>query len=90
MKKVTSSDFNRDPAQWQKCAQSEPVVIVDDQGVPVLYLISSPVFDSLYQGSRTALSVEDLSAEDKDALSNADMSSEHDHLDALLEEGDNK
>lgn len=86
MKKVTSSDFNRDPAQWQKCAQNEPVIITDEQGVPVLYLMSSPVFDSLYQGSRTALSIEELNAEDKDALLNADMSSELDRLDNLLKD----
>lgn len=85
MQKITEDEFNRDLGHWQQEALEEPVVIMKD-GVPVLYLLSAPVFDSLRVGSRRAVAVSDLDERGKKALREAQVAPEHDHLNALLEE----
>ncbi|MBW7909784.1 MAG: type II toxin-antitoxin system prevent-host-death family antitoxin [Alphaproteobacteria bacterium] len=82
---ICEDEFNLDPVKWQAHALSEPVVITD-KGQPKLYLLSKAVVDSLRHGARQSCRVEDLDAEGRRALQEAEMSPEHDHLDALLKD----
>jgi len=85
MKKISGEDFNSAPQKWQETALDEPVVIAE-KGVPKLYLLSREVFDSLYRGSRDAVAIADLDERAKKMLLEAEVSPEHDHLNALLED----
>jgi hypothetical protein len=85
MQEIDEETFQADPQKWQQEAQREPVIVMSG-GLPVLYLLSKPVFDSLYTGTRRAVSLSELEADEKQALLAAEMSAEHDHLDALLED----
>ncbi|TVQ84001.1 MAG: type II toxin-antitoxin system Phd/YefM family antitoxin [Micavibrio sp.] len=85
MQTIRMEEFNRDPQYWQEQAEQEPVVIIKE-GKPKLYLLSAAVFESLSQGARQALSVSDLDSAARQDLQETEMSAEHDHLNALLEE----
>jgi len=83
MQQISEEEFNLEPEKWQKTAQDEPVVIAEN-GVPKLYLLSKEVFDSLYAGSRRALHVSELDERVKEMMRNAEVSPEYDYLNALL------
>ena len=85
VKKICEDEFNLDPEKWQKHALDEPIIITE-KDVPKLYLLSKPVFDSLYKDSRQHFYTWELSEEEKKEIRETDMSPEHDHLNALLKE----
>ena len=82
---IDVAEFNRVPKEWQERALDESIGITE-KGTAKLYLISRPVFKSIYKGSREACYAWELSAEEKKAIAESEMSPEHDYLDALLEE----
>lgn len=85
MPEICEEEFCLSPEEWLKTALGEPVIITD-KGQPKLYVLSKAVVDSLYKGSRKACKVWDLDEEGKKALLEAEVSPEHDHLNALLKE----
>jgi len=85
MQEICEEEFNLDPQKWQKLALDEPVVITD-KGQPKLYLLSKPVFDSLYKGSRRHLHVSELSEEAKKAFLEAEVPAEYENLNSLMDE----
>ncbi|TVQ82917.1 MAG: type II toxin-antitoxin system Phd/YefM family antitoxin [Micavibrio sp.] len=85
MQTISMEEFNRDPQYWQEQAEQEPVVIIKE-GEPKLYLLSAAVFESLSQGARQALSISELDSAARKDLQEAEMSPEHDHLNALMTE----
>jgi prevent-host-death family protein len=85
MPEISKEEFLLSPEEWLKRVLDEPVVITD-KGQPKVYMISRAVFESLYKGSRKALYASELSAEERKAILQSEMSSKHDHLNALMKE----
>lgn len=82
--KVTSVEFEQDVGRFQDAAQQAPVAISRD-GRPHTVLVSAALFETMLRG-RIARRVEDLDDATIAAIAESEVSSEHAHLDELLED----
>lgn len=81
---VPAAEFQRNIGLYQDKAISEPVFVTRN-GRERTVLISVEEYARLKRRDRQALRVEDLSAEEIDAISRTEMAAEHSHLDAELD-----
>lgn len=84
MMRVTATDFQQNVGRYQDAAQREPVEITKN-GRPHTVMLSAALFEVLTKG-RIARKIEDLDDETAAAISRSEVSSEHKHLDDLLED----
>lgn len=82
--RVTATDFQQNVGRYQDAAQREPVEITKN-GRPHTVMLSAALFEVLTKG-RVARKIEELDDETAAAISRAEVSSEHKHLDGLLED----
>jgi prevent-host-death family protein len=82
--KVSSTQFQQNVGQYQDAAQRAPVEITKNGRVHTV-LVSASFFEMAMKG-RVARKIEDLDEETIRAIADARMSSEHDHLNRLLDE----
>jgi len=82
--KVTSTEFQQNVGRFQDAAQLEPVIITKN-GRSHSVLVSAALFEILTKG-RIARRVEDLDNDTVEAISRAEVSSEHEPLDGLLKD----
>ena len=82
---IDELEFNRDPKEWQERALEDPIGITE-KGTAKLYLISRLTFKKIYEGSREACYVWELSPDEKKAILEAEVDPKYDYLNALMEE----
>lgn len=82
--KVSSTEFQQNVGRYQDAAQQSPVEITKNGRVHTV-LMSASLFEMVMKG-RIARKIEDLDEATIRAIANARMSSEHDHLNHLLDE----
>ena len=82
--KVPAAEFQRNIGLYQDKALSEPVFVTRN-GRERTVLISVEEYTRLKRRDRQALLVEELSAEELEAISRTEMAAEHSHLDAELD-----
>jgi len=81
---VPAAEFQRNIGLYQDKALSEPVFVTRN-GRERTVLISVEEYTRLKRRDREALRVEELSAEELEAISSSEMATEHSHLDAELD-----
>jgi prevent-host-death family protein len=81
---VPSAEFQRNIGLYQDKALSEPVFVTRN-GRERTVLISVEEYTRLKQRDREALRVEELSADEIEAIAHTEMAAEHSHLDAELD-----
>ena len=81
---VPAAEFQRNIGLYQDKALSEPVFVTRN-GRERTVLISVEEYARLKRRDREALRVEDLSAEEVEAIARTEMAAEHAHLDAELD-----
>lgn len=84
MPTVTASEYSKKIGLFQTIAQREPVVITS-HGREETVLIAAEEYRRLERRDRQVIRTEDLSEADIAAIARAEVPSEHDHLNALLE-----
>jgi prevent-host-death family protein len=87
MVKTTAADLAKHFAKYREIVQREPVAVTR-RGQPTAYLVSPSEFEALQRYKAlagTSFATIDLTAEEIDAITSGRMSSEHDHLNALLD-----
>ena len=88
MREVTATEFTRHFGRYREIAQHEPVAVTDD-GRATGYFVSASEFEEwqrMKASTRRSRAVGDLTSDEIEQLSATKMSSEHDHLNHLLEE----
>jgi len=81
---VPAAEFQRNIGLYQDKALSEPVFVTRN-GRERTVLISVEEYTRLKRRDREALRVEELSAEELEAIARSEMATEHSHLDAELD-----
>ena len=81
---IPAAEFQRNIGLYQDKALSEPVFVTRN-GRERTVLISVEEYVRLKRRDREALHIEELSAEEIEAISHAEMAAEHSHLDAELD-----
>jgi prevent-host-death family protein len=81
---VPAAEFQRNIGLYQDKALSEPVFVTRN-GRERTVLISVEEYTRLKRRDRQALLVEELSAEELEAIARTEMAAEHRHLDAELD-----
>ena len=81
---VPAAEFQRNIGLYQDKALSEPVFVTRN-GRERTVLISVEEYSRLKRRDRQALLVEELSAEELEAIARTEMAAEHRHLDAELD-----
>ncbi len=87
MREVSSTEFAKNFGQYREIAQREPIAVTS-HGRAAGYFMSAVEFEELqrYKAlARRSFATADLTPEKVEAIAAGRMSSEHDHLDALLE-----
>jgi prevent-host-death family protein len=88
MREVPATEFTRNFGQYRDIAQREPVAITS-HGRPTGYFISPVEFEELQRLKalvRRSRAVADLSEQEIHQITASRMDTEHDHLNALLDE----
>ncbi len=83
--RVTSAVFLHDYVTLAELAALEPVTIADD-GRDRLVVISAAEYGRLIRRDRRVVRPEDLSADELAIIAASDVSQEHDHLNAELDD----
>jgi prevent-host-death family protein len=89
MREVPATEFARNFGQYREIAQREPVAVTS-HGRPMGYFISAVEFEAMQRlkaSARRSRAVADLSKAEIDQMTAGRMGTEHDHLNALLDEG---
>lgn len=89
MREVPATEFTRNFGAYREIAQREPVAVTS-HGRPTGYFISAVEFEELQRiktAAQRSRAVVDLSAAEMAEITASRMSAEHDHLNALLDEG---
>jgi len=81
---VPAAEFQRNIGLYQDKALSEPVFVTRN-GRERTVLISVEEYTRLKRRDRQALLVEELSADELEAIARTEMAAEHRHLDAELD-----
>ncbi len=87
MIETTARDLARHFGRYREIVEREPVAVTS-QGCAAAYLVSPAEFEALQRYKALAgmtFATAELSAAEIDAIAKGRMSSEHDHLNALLE-----
>ncbi len=87
MIETTAADLAQHFAKYREIAQREPVAVTGG-GEPMAYLVSPSEFETLQRYKAfagTSFATIDLTAEEVEAITSGRMSSEHDHLNVLLD-----
>jgi hypothetical protein len=84
---VPASEFTRNFGRYQMLAQRE-VLAVSSHGRVTGYFIAADEYESFkrFRGYRRSFATAQLPEKQVDAIAASRMSSEHDHLNALLDE----
>jgi prevent-host-death family protein len=88
MREVPATEFTRNFGRYREIAQREPVAVTS-HGRATGYFVSAVEFEEMQRlktASRRSRAVADLSREEIEEMTSGGMSSEHDHLNALLDE----
>jgi prevent-host-death family protein len=88
MREVPATEFTRNFGLYREIVQREPVAVTS-HGRATGYFVSSVEYEELQRYKnmvRQSFSTADLSADEVKAIAAGRMSSEHDHLDALLDD----
>lgn len=85
MPSVPSAELLRHFGHYRDMAQREPVVI-SSRGRDALVLLSTEEYQRLKRRDRQVLLLEEMDDDLLDALEKSEMSPEHDHLNALVED----
>jgi prevent-host-death family protein len=88
MREVPATEFTRNFGRYREIAQREPVAVTS-HGRATGYFVSAVEFEEMQRlktESRRSRAVADLSREEIEEMTSGGMSSEHDHLNALLDE----
>jgi prevent-host-death family protein len=89
MREVPATEFTRNFGQYREIAQREPVAVTS-HGRATGYFISAVEFEEVQRlkaFSRRSRAVVDMTKEEIDLMAASRMAPEHDHLNALLDEG---
>jgi len=88
MREVPSTEFKRNFGLYREIVQREPVAVTS-HGRATAYFVSALEYEELQrlkQRAGQSFATTNLSAKDVEAIAAGRMLSEHDHLDALLDE----
>jgi len=88
MREVPATEFTRNFGLYREVAQREPVAVTS-HGRPTGYFISAVEYEEMQRLKalvRRSRAITDLTEAEIEAVSASRMGSEHDSLDALLEE----
>lgn len=88
MRQVPTTEFKRNFGLYREIVQREPVAITS-HGRPTAYFISAVEYEEVQrirQSARQAFATTALSKDAIEDIAAGRMSSEHDHLDALLDD----
>lgn len=89
MREVPATEFVRNFGQYREIAQREPVAVTS-HGRAMGYFISAVEFEEMLRlktMARRSRAIADLSEDEIDQMTAGRMDAEHDHLNALLDEG---
>lgn len=89
MREVPATEFTRNFGQYREIAQREPVAVTS-HGRPTGYFVSVVEFEEMQRlkaHARRSRAVVDMAKEDIEQMAASRMAPEHDHLNALLDEG---
>lgn len=87
MREVPATEFTRNFGLYREIAQREPVAVTS-HGRATGYFVSAVEFEELQRikaSARRSRAVVDLTREEIDQMAAQGMSSEHDHLNTLLD-----
>jgi prevent-host-death family protein len=87
MREVPATEFTRNFGRYREIAQREPVAVTS-HGRATGYFISAVEFEEIQRikaSARRSRAVADLTPEEIDRMTAGRMSSDHDHLNALLD-----
>lgn len=87
MREVPTTEFTRNFGRYREIVQREPVAVMS-HGRPTGYFVSAVEYEDLqrYKNlARQSFATRDLQREEVEAIASGRMSSEHDHLDALID-----
>jgi prevent-host-death family protein len=87
MREVPATEFTRNFGRYREIAQREPVAVTS-HGRATGYFVSAVEFEEMQRikaSSRRSRAVADLTPEEIDRMMAGRMSSDHDHLNALLD-----
>ena len=88
MREVSATEFTRNFGQYREIVQREPLAVTS-HGRATGYFVSTTEFEEfqrLKAAMRRSRSVAEMSADEIEQMAEGRMSSEHDHLNALLDE----
>jgi prevent-host-death family protein len=86
MREVPASEFTRNFGLYREIAQREPIAVTS-YGRPTGYFVSAVEFEALQRLKATrSRAVADLTQEEIEQMAAGRMASEHDYLNALLDE----
>ncbi len=88
MREVPSTEFTRNFGVYREVVQREPVAVLS-HGRPTGYFISALEYAELQRlkaMSRRVRRIEELTEDEIEEMAATRMSSEHDHLNSLLDE----
>ena len=88
MREVPATEFARNFGRYREIVQREPVAVMS-HGRPTGYFVSAVEYEDLqrYKNlARQSFATKDLTLDEIEMINNGGMSSEHDHLNALLDE----
>jgi prevent-host-death family protein len=88
MRQVPATEFTRNFGHYREIVQREPVAVTS-HGRATGYFVSAVEFEDLQRFkamARQSFATADLSEEEIVAIASGRMSSEHDHLNALLDD----
>ncbi|ESY73160.1 type II toxin-antitoxin system prevent-host-death family antitoxin [Mesorhizobium sp. M0051] len=86
MREVPTTEFTRNFGRYREIVQREPVAVMS-HGRPTGYFVSAVEYEELqhYKNlARQSFATKDLQREEVEAIAGGRMSSEHDHLNALM------
>jgi PHD/YefM family antitoxin component YafN of YafNO toxin-antitoxin module len=88
MRQVPATEFTRNFGFYREIVQREPVAVTS-HGRATGYFVSAIEFEDLQRlkaMAQQSFATTDLSKEEVDEIASGRMSSEHDHLNALLDD----
>jgi len=88
MREVSATEFARHFSQYREIAQREPIAVTS-HGRATGYFISAIEYEEMQQlktHARRSRTVADMTQEEVERMTTGRMSSEHDHLNNLLDE----
>jgi prevent-host-death family protein len=87
MREVSATEFTRNFGQYREIAQREPVAVTS-HGRATGYFVSAVEFDEMQRlkaYARRSRAVADMTKDEIEQMAATRMSSEHDHLNVLLD-----